>query len=154
VPPSIVAPSQLNEDLKMHVHSDQNTLMQCHRGNPRRHLLWGIALVALGTIFLADSLAWLDLTQYLGPQTRWWHFVPLLLALGGVIRLLTAHSVRQVVKGLSRIGVGVWLFACLEQLGGLTFANSWPVLLVAAGAQMLVRGWDGRGRKHCDEVAP
>jgi peptidoglycan/LPS O-acetylase OafA/YrhL len=152
VQPSIVALSQLNEDLAMHFHSDHGDLMRCHRGNPRRHLLWGFALVALGTIFLMDRLAWLDLPQYLGPQTRWWHFLPLLLALGGVIRLLTAHSARQVVKGLSRIGVGVWLCACLEQLGGLTFANSWPVLLVAVGAQMLVHGWFGWGKKHCDGV--
>jgi hypothetical protein len=152
VQPSIVTLSQLKEDLDMHTHSDHSHLMRCHRGNPRRHLLWGVALVALGTIFLMDRLAWLDLTQYLGPQTRWWHFLPLLLALGGAIRLLSAHTARQVVKGLGRMAVGVWLFASLEQLWGLTFANSWPVLLVAAGAQMLVCGWYGWGGKHCGEV--
>ncbi len=150
----MVSLSQPNEDLQMHFRSCQNTVMARHDTNPARHLLWGVALVALGVIFLMDRLAWIDLTQYLGPQTHWWHFLPLLLALGGLIRMLTAQSVRQLAKGLVRIVVGLWLFACLQQLGGLSFANSWPVLLVAFGAQMLVRGWYGRGTRPCEEVAP
>ena len=132
----------------------QDAQLSCDRGTPQRRLLWGAALVALGTIFLLDRLAWIDLTQYLGPQTRWWHFLPLLIALGGFIRLISARSVRQVVKGGVRIVLGVWLFACLEQLWGLSFENSWPVLLVAIGLQMLVRGWYGRGRMTCEQAAP
>ena len=138
----------------MKLRSDRNVSRACRNDNPRRHLLWGLALVILGTVFLMDRLNYLDLTQYLGPQARWWHFLPLLLALGGLIRLVTAQSVRQVAKGFIRIVIGLWLFACLEHMAGLTFENSWPVLLVAIGVQMLVRGWYGRGTKSCEEVAP
>jgi len=124
----------------------------CH-DNPRKRLLWGAAFVAVGTVFLLDRLALLDLTQYLGPQTRWWHFLPLLVALGGVISVVSAQSVRRVLKGLGDIVLGVWVFACLEQLWGLTFANSWPILLITFGVQMLLRGWFGSSRTAASEVA-
>jgi hypothetical protein len=136
-------------------YRNSHDVQLCHdSASQRSRLLWGAALVALGTVFLLDRLAWIDLTQYLGPQTRWWHFLPLVIALGGFIRLISARSVRQVVKGSVRIVLGVWLFACLEQLWGLSFENSWPVLLVAIGLQMLVRGWYGRGRTTCEQAAP
>lgn len=120
--------------------------------NPRKRLLWGAALVAVGTAFLLDRLAVLDLTQYLGPQTRWWHLLPLLLTLGGAIAVVSAASVRRVLKGLGDIALGIWVFACLEQLWGLTFANSWPILLIAFGLQMLLRGWFDGGRTARSEV--
>ncbi len=138
----------------MNLHTARNEIRDCRDDRPRRQLLWGLALVIFGTLFLLDRLNYFDLTLYLGPQAKWWHFLPLLLALGGLIRLLSANSVRQVAKGLVRIVVGLWLFACLELWAGLTFENSWPVLLVAAGAQMLVRGWYGRGSKSGEEVTP
>jgi hypothetical protein len=121
--------------------------------HPRKGLLWGAAFVAVGTAFLLERLALLDLTQYLGPHTRWWHFLPLLLTLGGAIALVSAESLRQVLKGVWDIVLGVWVFACLEQLWGLTFANSWPILLIAIGLEMLLRGWFGGDRKARSEVA-
>ena len=127
--------------------------LNAHHDNPRKRLLWGTAFIAVGSVFLLDRFALLDLTQYLGPQTRWWHFLPLLVALGGVISVVSARSARQVLKGLGDIVLGAWVFACLEQLWGLTFANSWPILLIAFGVQMLVRGWLGNSRTASNEVA-
>ena len=138
----------------MHAHPFENDSASCQRSHPRRNLLWGLALILIGTGVLLDRFALLDLQQFLGPQTQWWHFLPLLISLGGLIRLLSAQSMRQVSKGLIRIVLGLWLYACLVPLWGLTFANSWPVLLVAFGVQMLVRGWQGRGRSHCAGLAP
>ncbi|OYT91547.1 MAG: hypothetical protein CFE43_12985 [Burkholderiales bacterium PBB3] len=126
--------------------------LNAHQDNPRKRLLWGATFIAVGTVFLLDRLDVLDLTQYLGPQSRWWHFLPLLVALGGVISVVSAQSVRRVLKGLGDIVLGVWVFVCLEQLWGLTFANSWPILLIAFGVQMLVRGWLGNSRTASNEV--
>lgn len=131
-----------------HIHGPKT----CHPDNPRKRMLWGASLVVVGTVFLLDQMAMLDLAYYLGPQTRWWHYLPLLVALGGAITVASAQSVRHVLKGLGDIVLGVWVFACLEQLGGLTFANSWPILLVAFGLQMLLRGWFG-SRSAPGEVA-
>ena len=137
----------------MHPHR-HNDLIAQRRRNPRASLLWGAALVLIGSVFLLDRFALLDLQQFLGPQAHWWHFLPLLISLGGLIRLLSAQSARQVSRGLIRIVIGVWLYACLVPLWGLSFANSWPVLLVAFGVQMLVRGWHGRGNERCAGMAP
>lgn len=114
----------------------------------RRRLLWGVALVVLGSVFLLDRLAWLDFTPYLGSPTHWWHLLPLLLAMGGAISVVSARSVRHVLKGLVKIALGIWIFACLELLWGLSFHNSWPVLLIAFGALMLIRGWYGSSRNN------
>ncbi len=124
-----------------------------HHDNPRRRMLWGASLVAVGAAFLLDRLAVVDLTQYLGPQARWWHYLPLLVALGGVITVVSAQSVRHVLKGLGDMVLGLWVFACLEQLWGLTFANSWPVVLIAFGVQLLLRGWFGNSRSAPSEVS-
>lgn len=132
-------------------HSDET--LAHWRGNPRRRLLWGLSLIAIGTAFLLDRMAWIDLSQYLGLQTQWWHFFPLLLALGGAITVLSARSLRQVFKGLIHIVLGVWAFACLEHLGALSFDNSWPILLIAFGLQMLLRGWLGGGHASCQRSA-
>ena len=130
----------------------RHEILAHHRPNPRRSLLWGVALVALGTVFLLDRLALFDLGQYFNPQTRWWHFLPLLLALGGAIKAVSAQSLREVLHGFGQIVLGIWLFACLEQLWGLTFANSWPIVLIVFGLQMLLRGWLGMGRSATNEV--
>ena len=120
--------------------------------NPRRRLLWGAAFVAVGSVFLLDRLALLDLTQYLGPQTRWWHFFPLLVALGGLISVVSARSSRQVLKGLGNIVLGLWVFTCLEHLWELSFANSWPIVLIAFGLEMLLSAWLGSDRTRSNEV--
>ncbi len=128
-------------------------LLTRHRDNPRKRLLWGASLVVMGTLFLLDRLAVLDLMQYLGPQTHWWHLLPLLMALGGVISVVSAQSVPQAINGLEDIALGAWVFACLENLWGLTFAKSWPIVLIVFGVQMLLRGWFGIGRDATHEVA-
>lgn len=137
----------------MRFHNHPRELSDRHRDNPRKRQLWGASLVAVGTLFLLDRMAVLDLTQYLGSQTRWWHFLPLLIALGGLITVVSAQSVQHVLKGLEDIVLGVWVFACLENLWNLTFANSWPIVLIVFGLQMLLRGWFGTGRNATKEVA-
>lgn len=137
----------------MRFHPHPREFLARHHDNPRKRLLWGVSLVAVGTVFLLDRLAVLDLTQYLGTQTRWWHFLPLLIALGGFITVASAQSVQHVLKGSEDILLGVWAFACLENLWDLTFSNSWPFVLIVFGLQMLLRGWFGNGRNASKEVA-
>jgi hypothetical protein len=124
-----------------------------HRDNPRKRVLWGLTLVAIGTAFLLDRIAFLDLSEMLGSQARWWHFIPLLVALGGAISVISATSARQAIKGVGTVAIGLWVFACLEQWGGLTFANSWPIVLIVWGVEMLLRGFLGPRCNAVNEVA-
>lgn len=54
---------------------------------------------------------------------------------------LGAGEQRQVLKVLVDVVLGMWVFACLQHLWALTFANGWPIVLIELGLQMLLRGW-------------
>jgi len=135
-----------------HFESDSHGCLSHHRSSPRRRLLWGIALMAIGAILLLNQIDVLDLTPYLGPQTRWWHFLALLFALGGAITVVSAQSVRSVFRGLFKIVIGLWAFVCLEQWWGLTFAKTWPIVLMVIGLRIVARGWFGRSQQCVQRV--
>jgi len=96
----------------------------------RKHTLWGGLLVLLGGGMLVAELGfdWLPHIE---------HYWPFLLVLVGVNRLLDYPHPRHVSKGLWLIFVGLWLFVCLEHLWGLTFATSWPILIIAFGTALV-----------------
>ncbi len=43
--------------------------------------------------------------------------------------------------GLWLIGIGCWLLVSQTHLFGLGFGTSWPLLLIAMGALIAIRGW-------------
>lgn len=62
-----------------------------------------------------------------------WLIAPLLIALSGVVRLVTVPGIASGVRALVRFGVAAYLVAVIEHLGGWTFMTTWPVLLIAVG---------------------
>ena len=105
----------------------------------RRTLFWGLALILVGGAFFAARNGLVD-------EDRLWHFWPALIALHGALAIAFATHLSHVLEGLFSIVVGFWLWACLEQLWGWTFVSTWPVVLIAAGAVMLLRGLLERDR--------
>lgn len=104
-----------------------------HPQRARRSIAWGVALIVAGGVLIADRLNYLQL----GPV---WNYWPFLLVIAGLIDILTARRLTRAVHGLSLIVVGMWLYACLQHLWGLTFANSWPIILISIGATTLAEG--------------
>jgi hypothetical protein len=92
-----------------------------------------VVFILAGAVFLADRLDFL----HLGPV---WNYWPLLLVVAGLVDLLTARRIAHAVHGVFLAVIGVWLYACLERLWGLTLANSWPIVLIAIGATTLAEG--------------
>jgi hypothetical protein len=97
----------------------------------RRSILWGLVLIALGVAFLLDRADILDIDQV-------WHYWPLILVGFGVNKMIAYATARQFVGGLWLVFLGLWLFASSEQLFGLSFYNSWPILVIAWGAALIV----------------
>jgi hypothetical protein len=50
-----------------------------------------------------------------------------------------AERVSEVLDGLMQIGIAAWLYAVTQKLYGLTFSNSWPLFIIAAGLSMVIK---------------
>jgi hypothetical protein len=98
----------------------------------RKHVVWGLLLIVVGSVVLLDRLYYIDS----GPL---WHYWPLLLVVVGINQTIGYPNAREFGNGLWIVFIGLWLFACFEHVYGLTFGNSWPLFILAAGVKMVAR---------------
>ncbi|WP_211172418.1 LiaF transmembrane domain-containing protein [Massilia forsythiae] len=98
----------------------------------RRQVLWGLLLVGLGVAFLLDQMNILAIESL-------WHYAPLLLVVIGINQTIGYPNGREFANGLWTAFMGIWLFAVLEDMFGLTFRNSWPIAIIIWGVTMAVR---------------
>jgi hypothetical protein len=99
----------------------------------RGQLLWGMALIGVGTLFLLERLGLLELEL-----DRLWHYWPLILVALGVDKLLPPTSPKQILRGLWLIYLAAWYYVSFEQLWGMSFGVSWPFLLIGWGAGLVL----------------
>jgi len=97
----------------------------------RKKILFGGFLIVFGALALLDRLNVLPLGSVV-------HFWPAIFVLVGMNKLIEFPNPRYVIGGLWSITFGVWLIVSIEHIGGLTFHNSWPFLLIAWGAGMIL----------------
>ncbi len=90
--------------------------------------LWGVFMMALGSIFLFQQLGLADWR----PFWHWWPLVLVLLGLGQFVD-------RKPGEGVLFLLLGLWMFAVTFDVMGLTYRNSWPIALIAVGASMVVQ---------------
>lgn len=102
----------------------------------RKHLLFGLLLIGVGAVFLADRLGIVDAGVV-------WHFWPVAIGLFGLLEVASARRLAQVVNGLFYMVLAFWLYACIEHLFGWTFRDSWPIIVIAFGARIVLRGMLG-----------
>lgn len=96
----------------------------------RKQAVWGLLLIAVGTLVLLDRLHYIDAGAY-------WRYAPLLLVVVGINQTIGYPSPREFGNGLWTVFIGLWLFACLEHVFGLTFRNSWPLFILAWGVKLV-----------------
>jgi hypothetical protein len=97
----------------------------------RKQLMWGLVLVCVGVSFALDQMDLIDIDSL-------WHYWPLLLVVFGVNKIIGYPSAKHMSSGLWQIAVGLWMFAVLEGLFGMTWNNSWPFLVIACGVSMML----------------
>jgi len=122
-----------------HVH-----VLRLRGHRPLRRAVAGLALILFGT-------GWLLKEQGLISGQELWLVGPAMLALGGVARLVFARSARGVVQGLLALGLAAYFTLTIEHVGGLTFATTWPVLLIVMGLASIARALFGRRGGACEE---
>ncbi|MEO8217207.1 MAG: DUF5668 domain-containing protein [Acidobacteriota bacterium] len=116
-------------------------MSQCGRSKSG-NLFWGVTMIALGTLFLLDRLDIVDVHYFFRD------FWPMFIVLVGVSHLL---SRRSLWGGLWIVTIGLWLEAVTLGLFGLTFENSWPLLLIFVGAGMVLRSFIDVSRRRTVE---
>jgi hypothetical protein len=102
-------------------------------------LSWGLILITVGVVFLLDRLDIADFHYVIH------HFWPMILVVLGVSKLFNA---RTVWNGCWLIAVGVWLQISALHLFGMTYGDSWPLLLIAAGICVIGRALFGVARSR------
>ncbi len=109
--------------------------MKPHDQQRQRHanLMLGFTLILAGSVFLFDRLGYLQIYNY-------WFLIPAVVALRGLIDIVSASKVKHIAEGCSTLVIAVWLYASIEHLWGLNFFNSWPMLLIAWGLRYLIEG--------------
>jgi uncharacterized membrane protein HdeD (DUF308 family) len=93
----------------------------------RGSLISGVILVAFGLIFLLDNLNII----YIGEPVS--HFWPLIVVAMGLVKIFQAQSHWERRKGFAWVFIGLWLLVSVLHMFGLTFHNSWPLLLIGFG---------------------
>jgi hypothetical protein len=93
-------------------------------------LFAGLLLIAIGSLFLLDRLGYGDFHVIVH---EYW---PMILVLLGITRLFNG---RKPWGGIWLIVIGLWLQATTSHWYDLTFDTSWPLLVIAIGAVMVVR---------------
>jgi hypothetical protein len=97
----------------------------------RRQLMWGLVLVCVGVTIFLDQIDVIDVQGV-------WHYWPLLMVIFGINKMVGYPTAKHFSSGLWLVFTGLWLFAVLEHLFGLTLHNSWPFFIIACGVSMIV----------------
>ena len=99
------------------------------------HLFGGLVMILVGVAWLATELRAIDIDWW----SSWWG---LLLFVVGLVRLFLPadESAPRASRrmGLWLMSVGAWGFVSAAGLFGLHYSNSWPLLIVAAGANIVL----------------
>jgi hypothetical protein len=90
----------------------------------------GIFLLIIGIILLLDNFNILDVGSV-------WKFWPAIIIAIGLWKLLDAQVAREYQKAFSMLFIGSWLFISELHIFGLSYGNSWPILLIGIGISML-----------------
>ncbi len=92
-------------------------------------LIVGIVFMLLGTLFLLDTVFYIDVGDI-------WQFWPLILVTIGVLKVVRPRRRRSRGFGVFLTFLGGWLL--LDQIGIADADDSWPVLLMVVGVLMIV----------------
>ena len=94
-----------------------------------RRFFWGLLLIALGALMLADRLVDAHLIRH------WWPVVFFAIGAGHVF---WPRHPRQIASGVYFFFLGFWFFACQEGWWGFSYQNAWPLLVVGVGLKLIV----------------
>jgi hypothetical protein len=111
-------------------------------GQSTSQIIVGLILLGMGAVLLVDRYS--DVRHI----RSWWPLIPILM---GVARLATTDPDPKRRAGIRRSGawfimIGLWALVSDSHVFGLTFATSWPLLMIGTGVIMVWRALETGGR--------
>lgn len=101
----------------------------------------GGAVLLLGIVFLLNNFDLIDI----GPAWRFW---PLIVVAMGLSKIVQAENSLERRRGFWWTFIGLWLFVSVAHIFGLTFRDSWPILLIGVGISMIWKSVNPESRSH------
>lgn len=138
--------------------------MRTRRSHRDGRLIWGLHLagrsarVSMGVMFIALGIVAFLAQQSIIPHEFWRHGWPWIIVIMSAVQIATAGSAGRLADGVFFGLIGGWLVLVESRWQGLTYANSWPLTLVAIGASYVVKAVagtflpDGPRRRLRDDV--
>jgi hypothetical protein len=120
------------------IHADEARLRR-----PRTRLVVGGALLGFG-------VAWLLQRQGVIGTEGLWLTLPAVLAWSGLVRLALYRDAVSVVSATMRLALAAYLSMFITQAGALTWAGTWPALLIYIGVGTLIHPLVARMRADRD----
>ena len=103
-----------------------------HRRSPAHGIIFSVAIIALGVLFLFDNLGIIRFNEV----ARYW---PVILIALGVVRLVDSHGTSSVIFGGLLAGVGSLLLLDNLNIFYFDWRIFWPAVLIGIGILMLFR---------------
>ena len=116
-------------------------MWRSRKNRPARTVIWGLFLIALGLAFLFERTGLIGVSV----AARFWPAVLFVIAVIHVVE-------RRFGAAVMFVGLGAWFLAVNFGWRGLTYSNSWGLVLVAGGLGIVVRALTGDDRpRHREE---
>ena len=93
-------------------------------------LIFGIFLLVIGVALLLDKFDIFSVGQI-------WHYWPIIFITSGLGRLMDAQEMWEYRKAVWWMFFGTWLLFSELHLLGLSYHNSWPILIIGIGVGVL-----------------
>lgn len=90
----------------------------------------GSILILIGLMLLLSSLN----VIYIGSL---WEYLPLILVIIGINKLIRRDSKQSVRSGVWFVFLGLFLFASLNYSFGYGLSDTWPILILAFGLNLI-----------------
>jgi len=107
-----------------------DTLSTNHSDERTGYLVSGLVLVTMGVLFLLDEF---HVANFGSLIRRYWPLFIIIVALPKLFRRDAFWS------GLWMLTLGIWFQLVTLRMLGLTWRNSWPLILIALGGGIILR---------------
>jgi hypothetical protein len=121
-----------------------NEFRKHHSRDKGGHWATGLIFIGIGSAFLLERLGYIEsvtLRQY-------W---PAIIGLVGAGQMFAARDAAQAAKCAFLVFLASWLYVSIQRLWGLSFQNSWPMVLIAVGLTHIVSGLSDKSEKRKEE---